>query len=285
LARKGHHSAMTEPVFRQSPEVAPEGGSQPMFFLPRIVVMIALGLIAIHVARQFLSSPRDFFLLLELGFMPGRLSVALDPAALQAVVAALPKTEPADLGPELAKVMVGDGDLKPWSLLTYGALHGSLSHLVTNLIWFVVFGAPVCERMGTGRFLALVAVTLLGGSLAHWLANPYDLTPMIGFSTTVSGVTAAAATFMFGGNGIAFANRENGRSLIRLAPRSSLIGLMRNSRALIFIGVWFAMNLLFGTGLVPVFGEETSVAWQAHIGGFVAGFLVFMLLDEGVRGL
>jgi membrane associated rhomboid family serine protease len=276
---------MTEPVSRHAIETPPPAGRQPMFFLPRIVVAITAVLVLVHVGRQFLSSPRDFFLMLELGFMPGRLSVALDPAALQAVVAALPKTEPADLGPELAKVMVGDGSLKPWSLLTYGALHGSLSHLVTNLIWFVVFGAPVCERMGTGRFIALIAITLLGGSLAHWVANPYDLTPMIGFSASVSGVTAAAATFMFGGNGIAFANRENGRSLIRLAPRQSVLGLMRNSRALMFIGLWFAMNLLFGTGLVPVFGEETAVAWQAHIGGFIAGFFAFMWLDEGVRGL
>lgn len=256
-----------------------------MFFLPRVVVLITVLLVLIHAGRNFLSAPADFFLLLDFGFMPGRLSVALDPAAVSSVISALPKTEPADLAPELAKVMLGDGTLKPWTLLSYGALHGSISHLATNLIWFVVFGAPVCERMGTGRFLLLVAITLLGGSLAHWLTHPYDLTPMIGFSTTVSGVTAAAATFMFSGNGLAFASRENGRLLIRLAPRQSIPGLLRNSRALMFIGIWFATNLIFGTGLVPVFGQEAAIAWQAHIGGFLSGFVAFMLLDEGVRGL
>ncbi len=48
---------------------------------------------------------------------------------------------------------------------------------------------------------------------------------------------------------------------------------------LAFIAVWFGLNLLFGMGTVSVTGEDQSVAWQAHVGGFVAGLLLFGLFD------
>lgn len=68
---------------------------------------------------------------------------------------------------------------------------------------------------------------------------------------------------------------------MKAIPAEPLGQLWRNSRALLFTGIWFATNILFGAGLVPIFGEETSIAWEAHIGGFVVGLLLFPLLDRG----
>jgi membrane associated rhomboid family serine protease len=48
---------------------------------------------------------------------------------------------------------------------------------------------------------------------------------------------------------------------------------------ILFVGVWLGLNLLFGTGLVPIAGEGVQIAWEAHVGGFVFGLLAFSLFD------
>ena len=48
---------------------------------------------------------------------------------------------------------------------------------------------------------------------------------------------------------------------------------------LVFLVVWFGTNLLFGAGTIAMPGIEQSVAWQAHIGGFLAGLLAFPIFD------
>jgi len=59
-----------------------------------------------------------------------------------------------------------------------------------------------------------------------------------------------------------------------------LLATLRNPRFLIFIGVWIALNGLFGFGSLPIAGGAgQEVAWQAHIGGFVAGLLLFNAFD------
>ncbi len=55
--------------------------------------------------------------------------------------------------------------------------------------------------------------------------------------------------------------------------------MLRDRRVLIFLVVWFGINLLFGLGSMPLAGEGQMVAWQAHIGGFVAGLLLFSWFD------
>jgi membrane associated rhomboid family serine protease len=48
---------------------------------------------------------------------------------------------------------------------------------------------------------------------------------------------------------------------------------------LLFLAVWFGINLLFGLGSLPITGSDNTVAWQAHIGGFLAGLLLFSWFD------
>ena len=54
---------------------------------------------------------------------------------------------------------------------------------------------------------------------------------------------------------------------------------LRDPRILMFLAAWFGINVLVGSGLVSVTGGEQSIAWQAHIGGFVAGLILFALFD------
>ena len=63
----------------------------------------------------------------------------------------------------------------------------------------------------------------------------------------------------------------------------SLFQALRNPRVLAFLAVWFGINIVFGIGAIAVGSAEQSVAWQAHIGGFLAGLLLFSLFDPVSR--
>jgi membrane associated rhomboid family serine protease len=50
-----------------------------------------------------------------------------------------------------------------------------------------------------------------------------------------------------------------------------------------FLGIWFGVNIIFGVGSIAIGADGASVAWQAHIGGFLAGLLLFSLFDPVPR--
>jgi len=58
-----------------------------------------------------------------------------------------------------------------------------------------------------------------------------------------------------------------------------LLATLRDPRFLIFLGVWIGLNALFGLGSTSMVGDGQEIAWQAHIGGFVAGLLLFTAFD------
>jgi membrane associated rhomboid family serine protease len=62
-------------------------------------------------------------------------------------------------------------------------------------------------------------------------------------------------------------------------PRQSLVELVANPRAALFLGVWFLTNLGFGLFAAPLGVVDAGIAWEAHIGGFVAGLLLLPALD------
>ncbi|PJI52871.1 rhomboid family intramembrane serine protease, partial [Methylobacterium radiotolerans] len=55
--------------------------------------------------------------------------------------------------------------------------------------------------------------------------------------------------------------------------------LLRNRTAVSFLVIWLLTNLLFGLVSVPLVGENAAIAWDAHLGGFIAGFFLFPLVD------
>ena len=94
---------------------------------------------------------------------------------------------------------------------------------------------------------------------------------------------AAALRFAFEEGGPLGMFRGRGPAAFRV-PAASLTQAFRNRQVLIFTGIWFFMNIAFGLGSISIFGENT-VAWEAHIGGFLAGLLLFPLFDPiGPKG-
>jgi len=68
-------------------------------------------------------------------------------------------------------------------------------------------------------------------------------------------------------------------------PALSLTEALRNKRVLGFLAVWFGVNIIFGVGSIAIGAEGASVAWQAHIGGFLAGLMLFSLFDPVPRAV
>jgi membrane associated rhomboid family serine protease len=255
---------------------------EPVLNLPAVVVWSIALLALIQAARSLLSAYDDYVLMSWLAFVPARLSLWLSPERLNDVVSAIAETGTSqDVANrlQLVRLLLADGGPKLWSLLSYGLLHGSWMHLVSNVVWLAAFGSPVARRLGPGRFLNLMALATIGGALLHWWSRELDVLPLVGASAAVSGATAAAIRFVFA-PGLRFGALGDD-AVVRAIPAERFGQLWRNSRALLFIAIWFATNILFGAGLVPIFGEETSIAWEAHIGGFLVGLWLFPLLDRG----
>jgi membrane associated rhomboid family serine protease len=146
-----------------------------------------------------------------------------------------------------------------------------------NSAWLLAFGSPLAQRFGALRFVAFFAVTAAGGALAHLATHQGEFVPMIGASASISGAMAAAMRFVFQRGGPVF-HRNAPPSAFRVRALS-LAQSLREPRILIFLAVWFGINLIFGLGSVPIVDEGQTVAWQAHVGGFLAGLILFGWFD------
>jgi membrane associated rhomboid family serine protease len=143
--------------------------------------------------------------------------------------------------------------------VTHAFLHGSWAHLIMNSLWLVVFGAPLARRTGSVMFLAFFALTAAAGAGLFAVLNPGTVGPLIGASGAVSGVTAAAARFGFRAGPQGFQARP-----------MTIGATFSNPSALAFIHVWVLVNA--ATTLMP--DGAGRIAWEAHVGGFLAGFLL-----------
>jgi membrane associated rhomboid family serine protease len=231
---------------RMNPDFPPPE-REPMFNLPVIVVYFGILLISIHIVRSLLlSEDANIWTIYLFAFIPARYGELAGQLPLPAAAI--------------------------WSPLSYALLHGDWTHLAVNILWMTAFGSPLARRIGTMRFVRISVLTALGGALAHFLSYPAAFAPVVGASAIVSGFMGAAARFAFQTKGPGLLNVKG--------PALSLTESFTNRKFLIFLLVWFALNFLFGSGAVQIAGSGAPVAWQAHIGGFVVGVLLFSLLDR-----
>ncbi len=178
----------------------------------------------------------------------------------------------------------GGAGAKVWTFVTYSLLHANLSHIGFNVLWLLPFGSALARRFGPVRFYVFMAVTAAAGALAHLVTHEHAIAPMIGASASVSGTMAAAIRFAFVRGSFLSFNRGDADAAARV-PALSLGHALRNTRVLGFLAVWFGVNIIFGLGSIAIGSDGASVAWQAHIGGFLAGLILFALFDPVPRAL
>jgi membrane associated rhomboid family serine protease len=219
-----------------------------------LVLLAVLGLLHAYLVLALTAEQTTEFLLL-FAFIPARYDATVMP----------------DI------VWPGGWAADAWTFVTYALIHGDLSHLIFNSVWLLAFGSPVARRFGTLRFLAFMAVTAAAGAAVHLATHFGELLPMVGASAAISGAMAAATRFAFQRGG-PIALWRNSEEAYRV-PAAPLLASLRDRRVLAFLVVWFGVNLLFGLGSIGMPGVEQAIAWQAHIGGFVAGLVGFAAFD------
>jgi membrane associated rhomboid family serine protease len=137
------------------------------------------------------------------------------------------------------------------------------------MIW--LFGGTVEDRLGSGRFLAFYLACGVLASLTHALFNATSTVPALGASGAIAGVMGC---------------------YLRMFPWARLIVLVPivflpfffEMPASVFVGIWFAIQVLQGTAELFMPSNGGGVAWWAHIGGFVAGYVFALLMTRPERG-
>jgi membrane associated rhomboid family serine protease len=260
------------------------GRREPMFNAPAVVLGLAAVLIGIYAAYNRAPEAIQDGILRNYAFIPGRLTIAIWPNRLIDVLSRV-NTDPTALrqAQQIRDLNVLGGGAKPWTLLTYAFLHGSWTHVLLNCIWLIAFGPPIARRFGSVRFLLFMATTAVASTLAHWLISPMDFSPLIGVSGADSGLMGAATRFMFQPGAPLGPYGSVDRPEIETIPPASLRDVFLERRSLIFLVIWLGTNFIFGAGALKLGLSDMPVAWIAHVGGFVAGLLLFPLFDRPFR--
>ena len=231
---------------------------EPILNVPPVVVMMLVVLGLVHAVREWiLPEDVDRVLVWTLAFVPARY----------------------DSGALTDGILPGGWGAEIWTFFTYALLHADFLHLGFNAVWLLAFASPVARRFGTRRFSFFFAATVAGGALAYLITHAGALAPMIGASGGISGMMGAAARFAFEPGG-SLDGWHVDRDKADRIPAAPLLVALRNSRVVTFVAVWFGLNLLFGLGSVSFLtGENQTIAWEAHVGGFLVGLLLFSLFD------
>ena len=183
----------------------------------------------------------------------------------------------------LVELSAGDAFIERWSVVprrllanpvadfitifTAMFMHGGWMHLLGNMLYLWIFGDNVEDRLGHVRYLVFYILCGIAATFAQVLVDPNSNIPNLGASGAIAGVLGA---------------------YLLMFPRGSVRVMMGRGiipmPALIVIGFWALLQFLSGFGAIAS-TEQTGgggVAYMAHVGGFVAG-LVLAVLMGGTR--
>lgn len=228
--------------------------AQPMLNVPPVVLGVVAVLVAVHVLFWALGESWQVWSVYALSFIPVRLGGG-DP---------IPYPQGAQL----------------WSFFTYALLHADAFHLGSNCIWLLIFSTPLARRLGPWRYLLLLAGSAAAGAAAMLLTHWGQFLIIVGASASVSAALAAAIPIMFAPGFRMGASHLVDYEKLRV---SRPMQLLRDGKALVFAAVFLAMTLFTGATMAltgTAFLEERNIAWEAHLGGFIAGLILFYLLDK-----
>jgi len=128
---------------------------------------------------------------------------------------------------------------------SYGFLHGGLIHLLVNMITLISLGRLVIERVGQGRFVVIYALSLLGGAVG-FAALSEAVQPMVGASGALFGLAGVLTGWEY---------------TARRLARAGMGPVLR------------VICLLVGLNLVMYWAMGGNLAWETHLGGFLAGWV------------
>jgi membrane associated rhomboid family serine protease len=159
-------------------------------------------------------------------------------------------------------------DLTPF--LTNTFLHGGFLHIILNLWTLYIFGPALEDRLGSMRFLVLYLACGVIASATHAFFNAASPMPVLGASGAIAGIIAAyAVRFPY--------------AWVKVLVPILFIPLFFDVPAMLFAGVWFFVQVVSGTSELFAPFAGGGIAWWAHIGGFVAGWVLLLALEPPAR--
>ena len=152
------------------------------------------------------------------------------------------------------------------TLFTAMFMHAGWLHLGGNMLYLWIFGDNVEDRFGHIKFTTFYLLCGLAATFAQLAFSLTSNVPNLGASGAIAGVLGAYILLFPQGK-------------VRVLQRSQVIQVP----ALVVIGLWIVLQFFSGIGSIANAGQTGGVAYMAHIGGFVAGF-VLTFLFRGSRG-
>ena len=140
-------------------------------------------------------------------------------------------------------------------------MHAGWLHLGGNMLYLWIFGDNVEDRFGHLKFIIFYVICGLAATFAQLAFSIGSDIPNLGASGAIAGVLGAYILLFPQGK-------------VRVLQGQRVIQVS----ALIVIGLWIVLQLFSGFGSIAGAGQTGGVAYMAHIGGFVAGFLMTFLL-------
>jgi membrane associated rhomboid family serine protease len=150
------------------------------------------------------------------------------------------------------------------SFVTSMFLHGGWLHLIGNMWFLWVFGSHIEDAMGSGRFLIFYLISGIASAVVQFVISLGSPIPTVGASGAIAGVMGA---------------------FLILYPRVRVVTLIfivifvttTELPAALMLIYWFLLQLLSGLGSLASVSQAQSIAWFAHVGGFLAGILLVRL--------
>ncbi len=152
------------------------------------------------------------------------------------------------------------------TLFTSMFMHAGWLHILGNMLYLWVFGDNIEDRFGHVFFIFFYIICGLTATFTHMLFNAGSVIPTLGASGAVAGVLGA---------------------YLVLYPVARVIVLMGfiiiPLPAIIVLGFWFVIQVFYGVGSLGS-TAEAEIAYMAHIGGFVTGFVIAIIFRIGKKG-
>ena len=148
-------------------------------------------------------------------------------------------------------------------------LHGGWIHLLGNVWTLWIFGDNVEDRLGRTRYLMLYLASGIAAAILHIFTNPGSVVPTIGASGAIAGVMGAYFRFY-----------PHARVETIIPP---FIFWVFRLPAVVFLGWWFILQFLNGAMSLGARGQAAGVAWWAHVGGFLFGFVICLYAKKATE--
>jgi membrane associated rhomboid family serine protease len=148
------------------------------------------------------------------------------------------------------------------TLLSSMFMHGSWMHILGNMLYLWIFGDQIEDVLGHAKFLAFYIICGVAAAFAQIFYSPDSVIPTLGASGAIAGVLGAY--------------------LIKHPTNSVRVLMFRfitKMPAVVVLGFWIVLQIF--SQISTAAGQASGVAYMAHIGGFVAGVGLILILGRG----